>query len=78
MLGNEKMEYENKCQDLMSDLESAQEHKKKIELNFNEEIKLLNNKIKELNNYILELETKNTQRLRDSIGAEVRSSICCD
>jgi len=72
LLENDKKEYENKCQDLMSDLESAQEHKKRIEQNYNEEIKLLNNKIKELNNYIQELETKNTQRLRDSIGTEVK------
>jgi len=67
----EKKQLEDKCQDLMNDIESLQEHKKRIERNYKDEVRLMNTKVQELNDYIHELELKNTQRLKGSLGSEV-------
>jgi len=66
----EKKQLEDKCQDLMNDIESLQEHKKRIERNYKDEVRLMNTKVQELNDYIHELELKNTQRLKGSLGSE--------
>ena len=56
----------------MADIQSAQEHKKRIEKNYNDEIRLLTNKVKELNSYTQDLEAKNAQRLRETLITDVR------
>jgi len=71
LLELDKKDLEEKCQDLMNDIESLQEHKKRIEKNYKDEVRLMNTKVQELTDYIHELELKNTQRLKGSFGTEV-------
>ena len=67
----ERGNLEERCNDLVNELENAQELRKKIEKNYQEEIRVLNEKIKQLNEYIDEMETKNNEKFRGSLTSEV-------
>lgn len=67
----EKKELEERCSEFVNEIESAQDLRKKVEKNYQEELKVLNNKIQQLNQYIEEIETKNNEKLRFSLTGEV-------
>lgn len=67
----ERANLEERCNELVSELESAQELRKKMEKNYQEEINILNENIKQLNEYIEEMETKHNEKFRGSLTGEV-------
>lgn len=73
ILSNEKTELEERCNMLLNDLQLMQEHRKKIESNYNQELQVLNNKISQLTEYSESLEEKYNKRVRESISPIVRN-----
>ena len=71
-LYNEKNDLEEKCGQLLKDMELAQEHRKRMEKSYQDAINLLDEKVTGLNDYIQDLETRNTERMRRSLTPEVR------
>ena len=57
----------------MNELEVVQGLRKKMEKSFQDENRVLSNKVQQLNQYIHEMETKNNEKLRNSLGADVIS-----
>ena len=69
----EKNHLEERCQELMTELEVVQGLRKKIEKSFQDENRVLSNKVQQLSQYIHEMETKNNEKLRNSLGADVNN-----
>lgn len=67
----EKKELEERCRDLVNELEAAQKLRKTNEINYQDEVRVLNNKIQQLNNHIEEIETRANEKLRSSLTSEV-------
>ena len=68
---NDKRELEERCDMLLNDFQLMQEHRKKIESNYNQELKVLNKKIYQLTEYSERLEAKYNKRVRESISPVV-------
>lgn len=60
--------------DLMEDMNTAAEHRKRMEKNFNDNIQLQNKKIEELNQYINDLETRHARHKLDGGHSPLKSS----
>lgn len=71
-LTNEKVGLEERYNALLNDLDIMQDHRKKIEANYQEEIHILNNKIAQLNSYIEELELKYNKQIKEPIFSPVK------
>ncbi len=67
----ERDDLAERCNELVGELEVAQDLRKKVEKNYQEEIGVLNNKIHQLNEYIQEMEVKNNEKFRGSLTGEV-------
>jgi len=63
----EKKEFEEKCNLLIKDLELIQEHKKKLELNYQEELLVQNEKIVQITGYAESLEVKYNKHIKEQI-----------
>lgn len=50
---------------MFKDIQISQEHRKKIETNYQEEIQVLNSKIAQLNEYIEDLEQKYNKKVKE-------------
>lgn len=69
----EKRELEEKYNNILKEFERSQDHKKKIEANYQEEVKILNDKIAQLQSYGDDLEKKYTKKLKQVISPGVLS-----
>ena len=49
-------------------MESIQDHRKKIEASYQEEVEVLNNKIAQLNEYVEDLESKYNKKVKEYIS----------
>jgi len=67
----ERDDLAERCNELVGEIEVAQDLRKKVEKNYQEEIGVLNNKIHQLNEYIQEMEVKNNEKFRGSLTGEV-------
>ena len=67
ILTQEKKEFEEKCNLLIKDLELIQEHKKKLEINYQEELLVQNEKIVQITGYAESLELKYNKRVKEHI-----------
>ena len=67
----EKKDIEEKYNNVLKEFERSQDHKKKIEANYQEEVKVLNDKIAELQLYGDDLEKKYTKKLKQVISPTV-------
>lgn len=70
-LKKEKKEIEGKYNNMLKEFERSQEHKKKIEASYQEEVKVLNDKIAQLQLYGEDLEKKYTRQLKQVISPAV-------
>ena len=64
----EKRQIEEKYNALLTDMESIQDHRKRIEASYQEEVEVLNNKIAQLNDYVEDLESKYNKKVKEYIS----------
>jgi len=76
-LEEEKRELEERCSDLVNELEAAQKLRKTNERNYQDEVRVLNNKIQQLNDHIEEIETRAKEKLRSSLTSDVNNNEDC-